>query len=85
MSVNAIAGVSLYEYFYTINRSDDEKKKKSPLADEMRRYGLKATDDEALNAKMLQEAKRLEQVKNQPEVETPKSQRPWAEKLNVIE
>ena len=86
MSVNAIAGVSLYEYFYTINRQDDEKKKKSPLADEMRKYGLKVTGDETLNAKMLQEAKRLEAQQNQKETELPKSQRPWADimyQLNI--
>jgi len=87
MSINAISSVSLYEYYYTINR-DDEKKKKSPLADEMKKYGLTPTDNEAYNAMMLERAKMLErqqQIQQNPQ-EIPNSERPWADimyQLNI--
>ena len=58
MSINAISSVSLYEYYYQINK-DKQEKKESPLADEMRKYGLVPTDNETLNVQLLQSAKNL--------------------------
>lgn len=80
MSINAISSVSLYEYYYQINR-EDERKKKSPIAVEMEEYGLKPTDDEALNVAMLKRAKELSALKesqSQTSEVTP-SERPWAD------
>lgn len=78
MSINAISSVSLYEYYYTINKNE-EKKKESPLADEMRKYGLTPTDNEALNAAMLQRAKQTSEESSNEKQEIPYSQRPWAD------
>ena len=86
MSINAISSVSLYEYYYRINK-EEEKKKESPLADEMRKYGLVPTDNEALNVQLLknaQEAKRNQEAQQNQEI--PHSQRPWADlmyQLNI--
>ena len=78
MSINAINSVSLYEYYYTINR-DTKKKKASPIADEMREYGLTPTDNEQLNIAMLARAKRLQnQNEGQKHEENP-ADRPWAD------
>ena len=79
MSINAISSVSLYEYYYTINQ-EDKKKKSSPIAKEMKEYGLRPTDDEELNIAMLQRAKRLKangESKESQEVNP--SDRPWAD------
>lgn len=78
MSINAISSVSLYEYYYTINKNE-EKKKESPLADEMRKYGLTPTNDEALNAAMLQRAKQTASSSDDEEQQIPYSDRPWAD------
>ena len=78
MSINAISSVSLYEYYYTINQ-DNKKKKTSPIAEEMKQYGLKPTDDEQLNIAMLQRAKNIQKQDNQEEKETQYSNRPWAD------
>ena len=86
MSINAISSVSLYEYYYRINK-EEEKKKESPLADEMRKYGLVPTDNETLNVQLLKnakEAKRKEETQQNQEI--PHSQRPWADimyQLNI--
>lgn len=86
MSINAISSVSLYEYYYRINK-EEEKKKESPLADEMRKYGLVPTDNETLNVQLLKnakEAKRQQETKQNQEI--PHSQRPWADimyQLNI--
>ena len=86
MSINAISSLSLYEYYYRINK-DEQEKKKSPLEDEMRKYGLVPTDNEKLNIQLLQnarEAKRNEQSEEDDEI--PYSQRPWADlmyQLNI--
>ena len=77
MSINAINSVSLYEYYYTINRK--EEKKESPLADEMRKYGLTPTDNEALNVSLLKKAKEQEEAKNSEEKSSSYSDRPWAD------
>lgn len=86
MSINAISSLSIYEYYYRINK-EDESKKKSPLEREMKQYGLTPTDNEALNVAMLQKAKELEkQQKAQEEKETSKLDRPWADlmyQLNI--
>ena len=80
MSINAITSVSLYEYYYNINNKDEQKKKTSPLADEMEKYGLIPTDSEALNIAMLNNAKRLEkQNTTTSDEQIPNSQRPWAD------
>jgi len=78
MSINAINSVSLYEYYYTINR-DSKKKKTSPIAEEMQQYGLQPTDNEQLNIAMLEKAKRLQNQNGQEEKEVSYSQRPWAD------
>jgi len=85
MSINAINGISLYEYYYTINQ-EDKKKKSSPLADEMREYGLTPTDNETLNASMLVAAKRAKQSNEQEDKTENYSDRPWADlmyQLNI--
>lgn len=80
MSINAISSVSLYEYYYQINR-EDERKKKSPIAVEMEEYGLKPTDDEALNVAMLKRAKELSALKESQSQtsEVAPSERPWVD------
>ena len=79
MSINAVNSVSLYEYYYTINR-DKQKKKSSPIAKEMQEYGLTPTEDEQLNIALLQKAKNQQNLKNpQEEREIPYSERPWAD------
>ena len=78
MSINAINGVSLYEYYYTINQ-DNKKKKASPIAEEMKKYGLTPTDDEQLNIAMLQRAKNASNQDDSKEKETDYSKRPWAD------
>ena len=83
MSINAINSVSLYEYYYSINQN---KKKSSPLEDEMRKYGLVPTTSETINAAMLLEAKRLDGKEKNGSDEEVKSNRPWADlmyQLNI--
>ena len=85
MSINAINSVSLYEYYYSINNKKD-KKKESPLAQEMREYGLNPTDNESLNIAMLKKAKDAQNQQNVEKQEIPNSQRPWADlmyQLNI--
>ena len=85
MAINAITGISLYEYYYKINK-EEEKKKESPLADEMRKYGLVPTDNEALNIALLKNAKEQDKVENQQPQTIPNSDRPWADlmyQLNI--
>ncbi len=81
MSINAISSVSLYEYFYKINNKDENSKKESPIAKEMREYGLTPTDNESLNIAMLQKAKNAEKNQNSSGTssEILKSDRPWAD------
>ena len=86
MAINAISGLSLYEYYYSINNKKDSKKDESPLALEMKKYGLKPTDNEALNARKLQEAKTLEQNKNADKnEEISYSDRPWADLMYQLD
>ena len=87
MSINAISSLSIYEYYYQINRKEDEKKE-SPLADEMRKYGLNPTDNEVINAAMLRQAKALEESRQGANAaqDIPNSERPWADimyQLNI--
>lgn len=77
MSINAINSVSIYEYYYSINHK--EKKKESPLADEMRKYGLNPTDNEVINAAMLRQAKQIQEQNTAQESEIANSDRPWAD------
>lgn len=84
MSINAISSVSLYEYYYKINK-DDQEKKKSPLEKEMREYGLTPTDNEMINIQLLQKAKSLDNLE-QDKKEVSYSDRPWADlmyQLNI--
>ena len=85
MSINAISSVSLYEYYYKINK-DEQEKKKSPLADEMRKYGLVPTEDENLNILLLKNAKEVQKQQNEKEPQVANSDRPWADlmyQLNI--
>ena len=85
MSINAIGSVSLYEYYYKINK-DEQEKKKSPLEREMREYGLTPTDNEALNIALLRRAQQLKSLEGQEKKEIPYSKRPWADimyQLNI--
>lgn len=78
MSINAISSISLYEYYYSINK--DEKKKTSPLEREMREYGLTPTDNERLNIAMLEKAKDIQrEIDNQSSNTISFSDRPWAD------
>lgn len=84
MSINAISSVSLYEYYYKINK-DDQENKKSPLEKEMREYVLTPTDNEIINIQLLQKAKSLD-GKEQEKKEVSYSDRPWADlmyQLNI--
>ena len=78
MSINAINSVSLYEYYYTINQQN-KKKKSSPIAEEMKEYGLTPTDDEQLNIALLQKAKSIRNNNGPQEREVPPEERPWAD------
>ena len=85
MSINAISSVSLYEYYYKINK-DEQEKKESPLADEMRKYGLVPTDNETINVALLRKAKENKEKQNQTSNEVPYQDRPWADlmyQLNI--
>lgn len=85
MSINAISSVSLYEYYYKINKQEQEKKE-SPLKDEMRKYGLVPTDNETLNIQLLKNAKEAKKQESTQSQEIPNSQRPWADlmyQLNI--
>lgn len=83
MSINAISSVSLYEYYYQINK-DEQKKKESPLVEEMRRYGLVPTDNEQLNIQLLKNAKEAKEAQNAPK-EIPYSDRPWADLMYQLD
>lgn len=85
MSINAISSVSLYEYYYKINK-DEQEKKESPLAKEMREYGLTPTDNEDLNIALLRRAQQLKAAQGEESKEIPYSERPWADimyQLNI--
>lgn len=85
MSINAISSVSLYEYYYQINK-EDKKKKESPIEKEMREYGLTPTDNDALNVALLRRAKELKANEDLAKEEIPYSDRPWADlmyQLNI--
>lgn len=56
MSINAINSVSIYEYYYNIDK-DDKKKKSSVVEKQMRELGLNPTDNEALNIALVKKAK----------------------------
>ncbi len=77
MSINAISSVSIYEYYYKINK--DEEKNKSPIEREMEEYGLTPTDSEALNIAMLKKAKEIDTDNSQTQVQQSPSERPWAD------
>ncbi len=79
MSINAINGISLYEYYYKINK-DKQDKDKSPIAQEMKEYGLAPTDDESLNIAMLKRAKELQNTSKKGDDDyIPNEDRPWAD------
>lgn len=79
MAINAIGSVSIYEYYYSINKKDEEKNT-SPLAQEMKKYGLVPTENESLNMAMLQKAKNDSQnVQQGVSQVTPDYERPWAD------
>lgn len=82
MSISPVSSLSIYEYYYSMNR-----KKASPIAKELEEYGLKATDNETLNIAMLQRAKAQERASAANEEESSSYDRPWADlltQLNII-
>lgn len=84
MSINAISGISIYEYYYKINKEEQEKKQ-SPLEREMQKYGLTPTDNETLNIILLKKAKEAKE-EEKGETQLPNSSRPWADimyQLNI--
>ncbi len=84
MSINAISGISIYEYYYKINKEEQEKKQ-SPLEREMQKYGLTPTDNETLNIILLKKAKETKE-EEKGETQLPNSSRPWADimyQLNI--
>ena len=79
MSINAITSLSLYEYYYQINK-DKKEKEESPIARELREYGIEPTDSEQLNIAMLKKAKEVEENQdNGLTADIPNSERPWAD------
>ena len=79
MSVNAITSLSLYEYYYRIN-TDKKEKKESPIARELREYGIEPTDNEQINVAMLKKAKEVEENQGKDSTsDIPNSDRPWAD------
>lgn len=76
--INAISGISLYEYYYTINK-DKKEKESSPIAKEMKKYGLTPTDNDSLNIAMLKRAKELQENQNQDDTTVDYASRPWAD------
>lgn len=86
MSINAISGLSIYEYYYSINNKKKEAKKESPLASELEKYGLKATENEAYNVQLLKQAQANEKSKEESSSTTSYADRPWADimyQLNI--
>ena len=79
MSINAITSLSLYEYYYQINK-DKQEKEESPIARELREYGIEPTDNEQLNIAMLKKAKEVEENQDKGSAsDIPNSERPWAD------
>ena len=72
--------MSVYELYW-----NPITKKKSPLADEMEKYGLKATDNEALNAQMLKNARAMNKEDNSQNQEVSYSSRPWADLIYQLD
>ena len=89
MSINAINGLSIYEYYYSINNNNKKKeaKKESPLASELEKYGLKATENEAYNVQLLKQAQANEKAQQEESSSTTSyTDRPWADimyQLNI--
>lgn len=88
MSINAINGLSIYEYYYSINNNKKkEAKKESPLASELEKYGLKATENEAYNVQLLKQAQANEKAQQEESSSTTSyADRPWADimyQLNI--
>ena len=83
MSINAISSVSLYEYYYKIN-NDEQEKKESPLAREMREYGLIPTDNEVLNIALLKKAKEAKEESEKETTQIPYESRPWADIMHQL-
>lgn len=80
MSISPVSSLSIYEYYYSLNR-----KKASPVAKELEEYGLKATDNDALNIAMLQRAKAQERTNASGEEQSESySDRPWADLMNQL-
>lgn len=80
MSISPVSSLSIYEYYYSLNR-----KKASPINRELEKYGLKPTDNEALNISMLERAKAQERANSaQSEEESLPSERPWADLMNQL-
>ncbi len=80
MSISPISSLSIYEYYYSLNR-----KKSSPINKELEKYGIKPSDNEALNISMLERAKAQERANQAADKEdSSPSERPWADLMNQL-
>ncbi len=79
MSISPISSLSIYEYYYSINR-----KKNSPIAKELEQYGIKPSDDDTKNIIMLQRAQALNQENEQSTQSISYQDRPWADLMNQL-
>lgn len=82
MSINAISSVSIYEYYYRIN--DDKPKEESKTAKELKKLGIKPSDNEAKNAAMLKEVQETQQEAKNAVKETSYNNRPWADIMDQL-
>ncbi len=74
MSINAINSVSMYEYYYSIEKND-KKKKSSAIDKQMKELNLTPTDNEALNISLIKKAKINQKAEETKEED--KTKRPW--------
>ena len=81
MSVNAISSVSLYTYYYQINKTD-EQEEESKTAKELKKLGITPTDSESKNVALLKEAQKAQEEDAQNQKTVNSNERPWA---NILE
>lgn len=80
MSISPLSSLSIYEYYYTLNR-----KKTSPVDKELEEYGIKPTDNESLNVALLQRAKAQDEAQETEANDTTSYyDRPWADLMSQL-